>query len=192
MKYRAPDVISGRKIIAAICLPIMVLAVGGCSTSTISLIAPPASTPVVTPTLAPTEQPQIVSTGFDKYAGNCQDAANADMDLISYALSQNYNFDMQLQVQPTTDCNADPGTAAYHTFVTQVGQVSLNMNEIDSQWVWGYAPTREAFIDSVFAKIQARYPSAAKVTINVTYAGQVRAILTYTGRGQPSYQDFGA
>jgi hypothetical protein len=173
-------------------LPVVLLALGGCSSSTISLIAPPASTPVVTATLAPTEQPQIVSTGFDKYAGNCLDAANADMDLISYAQSQNYSFDMQLQVAPTADCGADAGTAAYRTFVTQVGQVTLNMNEIDSQWVWGYAPTREAFIDSVFAKIQARYPSASKVTINVTYAGQVRAILTYNGRGQPTYQDFGA
>ncbi len=170
----------------------MVLALGGCSSSTISLIAPPVTTPVVTPTVAPTEQPQIVSTGFDKFAGNCLDAANADMDLITYAESQNYTFDMQLQVAPTSGCSASPGTSAYHTFVTQVGQVTLNMNEIDSQWVWGYAPTREAFIDSVFARIQARYPSASKVTINVTYSGQVRAILTYNGRGQPVYQDFGS
>ena len=151
-----------RRIIAALCLPIVLLALAGCSSSTMSLITPPAVTPVVSPTSAPTEQPQIVSTGFDKFAGNCLDAANADMDLITYAQSQNYNFDMQLQVLPTTTVSAAPGTAAYHTFVTQVGQIVLNMNEIDSQWVWGYAPTREAFIDSVFARIQARYPSASR------------------------------
>ncbi len=170
----------------------MLASLSGCSSSSISLIPAPIGTSVVTPTPEPTQPPQVVSTGFDKFAGNCLDAANADMDLISYAQSQNYNFDMQLQVAPTTGCSADLGTAAYHTFVTQVGQVTLNMNELDSQWVYGYAPTRQAFIDSVFSKILARYPSASKVTINVTYAGRVRAILTYDGRGQPAYQDFGA
>ena len=192
MKVRLLSAVPRRNLVAVLCLPVILFGLGGCSSSSIALISPPVSTPVVTATPEPTELPQMVSTGFDKYAGNCLDAANVDMDLISYAQSQNYNFDMQLQVAPTTECSADPGTAAYHTFVTQVGQITLNMNEIDSQWAYGYAPTREAFIDSVFAKIQAHYPSASKVTINVTYAGQVRAILTYNGHGQPVYQDFGA
>jgi hypothetical protein len=57
--------------------------------------------------------------------------------------------------------------------------------------VYNYAPTREAFIDSVYAMLQAHYPSVSKVTISVMYGGQVRGTLTYTGNGKPVWQDFG-
>jgi hypothetical protein len=160
----------------------------GCSSSSISLIAPAIATPKVTPTPESTPVPRILAMGYDHFAGNCPDAANESIALISYAQSQNYNFDMQLEIAPTGGCGSELKTGAYHTFVTQVGQATLNMNALDTQWVYGYAPTREAFIDSVFAKLQVQYPSLSKVQVNVLYGGQIRATLTYTGHGQPVYQ----
>jgi hypothetical protein len=133
--------------------------------------------------------PQILSTGFDQFAGNCPDAATEDLDLISYAQTQNYNFDMQLRIAPTTGCDAALNTPSYHTFVTQVGQATLTMNALDTQWVYGYAPTREAFVQSVYSKLQAHYPSLTKVSITVLYGGRPRATLNFSGQGQPVYQD---
>ena len=148
-------------------------------------------TPAPAPTVAagPTVVPQMLSTGFDQLAGNCPDAANEDIDLITYAQTQNYNFDMSLHISPTIGCDADAGSTTYKTFVAQVGKATLTLNALDTQWVYGYAPTREAFIQSVYARLQAHYPSLTNVLITVAYGGQPRATLTYSGQGQPVYQD---
>jgi hypothetical protein len=172
-------------------VPVVVLGLSGCKGNNISLITGPDSTPVATATAEATLVPNVVKTGYDSFAGNCLDAANEDLALIDYAQTQNYLFDMQLQVSPTTGCEANISSAAYHTFLTQVGQATLNMNDLNSQWAYGYAPTREAFVDSVYAKLQAHYPSVSKVSITVQYAGQLRATLTYNGHGQPIWQDYG-
>jgi hypothetical protein len=171
-------------------VPLMMLTLSGCK-SNLALITPPDKTPVATATAESTPVPLVLSTGFDRFAGNCLDAANEDLALINYATSQNYTFDMQITITPTTGCGADVNTAAYRTFVNQVGQATLVMNALDTAWVYGYAPTREAFIDSVFAKLQAHYRSVSRVTVTVMYGGRVRATLSYTGHGQPVWQDYG-
>jgi hypothetical protein len=130
-----------RARLKALVLPLMILSLSGCKSTNIPLLTAPASTPIVTATSEPTQVPRIVETGYDRFAGNCVDAANEDVDLIDYAQSQNYNFDMQLQIAPTSGCGANKSSPAYRTFVTQVGQVTLNMNALDTQWVYGYAPT---------------------------------------------------
>jgi hypothetical protein len=178
---------------AAILAPLALLApalLSGCNVTGLSIVDQPTATPAPTATVAPTPVPQILSTGFDQWAGNCPDAADEDIALIGYAQSQNYNFDMQLRIAPTAGCDAALNTPAYHSFVTQVGQATLTLNALDTAWVYGYAPTREAFVQSVYAKLQAHYPSLTKVSITVAYGGRTRATLTYSGQGQPVYQDF--
>ncbi|MDB5057380.1 MAG: hypothetical protein JWO59_852 [Chloroflexi bacterium] len=171
-------------------IPLVMLTLSGCK-SNLSLISTAVKTPVATATAESTPIPQVLSSGYDQFAGNCFDAANEDLALIDYATSQNYKFDMQLTISPTTGCSADVNTGANRTFLSQVGQATLVMNALDTAWVYGYAPTREAFIQSTFAKLQAHYPSVSKVTITVMYGGRVRATLSYTGHGQPVWQDYG-
>jgi hypothetical protein len=142
------------------------------------------------PKPSPTAQlPSVSSNGFDAYAGNCPDAASEDAALITYAQSQNYNFDMQLQIKPTGGCDAELHSATYRSFIRQVTKANLSMNEIDSAWVYGYTTTRDLFLQSVFTKLQAHYPSLSDVTITVTYSGQTRATLAFTGHGAPTIQD---
>ncbi len=170
-------------------LPLLALSLSGCSTQSISLLNPPAAT-VVKPTAVSTLQPpQVLSTGYDQFAGNCPDAVSEDTDLIAYANSQNYNFDMELQIKPTLGCDADPKSPTYTNFLRQVGEANLTMNALDTAWVYGYVYTRDTFLTSVFAHLQEHYPSLAKVTVTVLYGGNTRAILTYNGHGQPQLQD---
>jgi hypothetical protein len=173
-------------------LPLLIpFALSGCSSSTLSsLLSAPTPTPAPKPSpTAVTAAPQIVSTGYDQYAGNCPDAANEDASLINYAQSQNYNFDMQLKISPTAGCDADPTSAAYATFRRQVGDATLAMNALDTSWVYGYVAVRDTFLSSVFSQLQQQYPSLSNVTISVNYGGQLRATLTYDGRGQPVLDD---
>ena len=138
----------------------------------------------------PTAQlPSIASSGFDSFAGNCPDAADEDAELITYAQSQNYNFDMQLTIKPTSGCDADSQSPTYQSFIRQVTKTALTMNAIDTAWIYGYVSTRDLFLQSMFSKLQAHYPSLSDVTITVLYNGQTRAILSYTGHGAPTIQD---
>jgi hypothetical protein len=179
-----------RKLLAI--LPLLIpFALSGCSSSSLtSLLAAPSPTAVPPPSpTAVAQAPQVVSTGYDQYAGNCPDAANEDAELISYAQSQNYNFDMQLKIDPTAGCDADPTSAAYTTFRRQVGNATLSMNALDTSWVYGYVAARDTFLSSVFSQLQQHYPSLTNVTITVNYGGQLRATLTYNGQGQPVLND---
>lgn len=171
-------------------VPLLALSLSGCSTSSLSLLTPAEPTHTPVPVLAATAvAPRVSSSGFDSFAGNCPDAATEDTTLIAYANSQNYNFDMQLQIKPTQNCDADQGSSAYKTFIRQVTDVTLTMNALDTAWTSGYVSTRDLFLQSVFTKLQAHYPSVASVTITITYNGQTRATLTFTGHGAPVIND---
>jgi hypothetical protein len=172
-------------------LPLLALSLGGCSTKNIPLLTADATPkkPVVRPTEAPTAMPLVLSTGFDQFAGNCPDAAVEDTALISYATTQNYNLDMQLQVTPTQGCDADPKSQSYKTFIRQVGQAKLTVNDLDGQLAYGYVATRETFTTNLFAQLQAHYPSLAKVTITVIRGGHTFTVLSYDGHGQPQMSE---
>ncbi|HWE61609.1 MAG TPA: hypothetical protein VHB98_07855, partial [Chloroflexota bacterium] len=138
-------------------LPLLALSLSGCSTKSFnglniaSFIPTPAPKHMHVPKPSPTAQlPSVSSNGFDAYAGNCPDAASEDAALITYAQSQNYNFDMQLQIKPTGGCDAELHSATYRSFIRQVTKANLSMNEIDSAWVYGYTTTRDLFLQSVF------------------------------------------
>jgi hypothetical protein len=135
------------------------------------------------------EAPVVSKNGFDTLAGNCPDSANEDAALITYAQSQNYNFDMQLFIKPTIGCDADSHSATYKTFIRQVAKADLTLNALDTNWIYGYVSTRDLFLQSIFTKLQGHYPSMSDVTITVTYNGQTRATLSYTGHGAPQIQD---
>ncbi len=172
-------------------LGLIPLMLAGCSSKTISVFS---NTSVATPgrpTPVPTAVPPplVSSLGYDQFAGNCPDAAVEDTTLIAYAGSQNYNFDMSLTISPVTGCGADPKSAAYATFIRQVGQANLTLNALDTAWVYGYVATRDTFLTNLFAQLQMHYPSLAKVTITVQYGGNTRATVTYDGHGQPVVQD---
>lgn len=183
-----------RKLI--LLLPLLALSLSGCSTKSLNGLNLNALMPTAvpkgtaTPAISPTAQaPSVASTGFDAYAGNCPDAANEDAALITYAQSQNYNFDMQLAIKPTIGCSADPHSATYRTFIRQVANAELTMNALDTNWIYGYVSTRDLFLQSIFTKLQAHYPSLSDTTITVTYNGQTRATLSYAGHGAPQIQD---
>jgi hypothetical protein len=143
-----------------------------------------------TPTPNPQSQaPSVAGSGYDAFAGNCPDAANEDANLITYAQSQNYNFDMQLAIKPTIGCNADSRSAAYKTFIRQVSKAELTLNALDTNWIYGNVSTRDLFLQSIFTKLQQHYPSLSDVTITVSYNAQPRATLSYTGHGAPQIQD---
>lgn len=177
-------------------LPLLALSLSGCSSKSfnginLNAFLPTAvpkrtATPVGSPTAA---APLVSKNGYDAFAGNCPDAANEDAALITYVQSQNYNFDMQLLIKPTVGCDADPQSATYKTFIRQVSKADLTLNAIDTNWIYGYVSTRDLFLQSIFTKLQAHYPSVSDVTITVTYDGQTRAILSYTGHGAPQIQD---
>ena len=172
-------------------LPLLALSLSACSTKNIPLLtadATPAK-PAAKPTLVATALPLVLSTGFDQFAGNCPDAAIEDTDLITYATSQNYNLDMQLQVTPTLGCDADPKSAAYKTFIRQAGQAKLTVNDLNGQLAFGYVATRETFTTNLFAQLQVHYPSLAKVTITVIRGGHTFTVLTYDGHGQPQMSE---
>jgi hypothetical protein len=171
-------------------LPLLALSLSGCSTNSLSVLNPPTKKHAVA--AAPTATvpaPSVASNGFDSFAGNCPDAANEDARLIGYATGQNYNFDMQLHVKPTIGCDADPSSAAYKSFIRQATKADLTMVALDTQWVYGYVSTRDLFLQSVFTQMQTHYPSLSDVTITVTYNGQTRATLAFTGHGAPVIQD---
>ncbi len=175
-----------------ILLPVLAFALGGCKTKNLSLKNIPLlsnssspTKPLARPTSVPTAAPLVASTGFDQFAGNCPDAATEDTTLIAYAASQNYNLDMQLRVSPTAGCDADPKSAAYKTFIRQVGQASLLVNDLDGQLVYGYTTTRETFISNLFAQLQAHYPSLGKATVTAARGNRTYTVLTYDGHGQP-------
>lgn len=168
---------------------LLIVSLSACSANNLSLLNPQPKKHVKlvpTPTVL---APSIASTGFDSFAGNCPDAASEDAALIGYAASQNYTFDMQLQVRPTANCDADTVSAAYRSFIRQATSARLTMNEVDSAWAYGYVSTRDLFLQSMFTQLQAHYPSLSDVTITVNYAGQPRATLTYNGQGKPVIQD---
>jgi hypothetical protein len=152
----------------------------------------PTAVPQVTVTVvaSPTAPaPNVSSSGYDAFAGNCPDAANEDAELITYAQSQNYNFDMQLAIKPKIGCAADIESSTYKTFIRQVTKATLTLNALDTNWIYGYVSTRDLFLQSVFTRLQQHYPSLSDATITVTYNGQTRAMLTYTGHGAPAIQD---
>ena len=171
-------------------VPLLALSLCGCSANSLSILTPTKST--VTPSPASTvllQPPRVASTGFDSWAGNCPDAADEDTSLISYANSQNYNFDMQLVIKPTTGCDADTDSSAYKVFIRQVTNVTLTMNALDTAWIYGYVNTRDLFLQSMFTKLQAHYPSLANASITIAYNGQTRATLTFNGQGAPVVND---
>jgi len=172
-------------------LPLLALLVSGCTAKNINPFSPSVATkhtvkPAPAATVAP---PNIAINGFDTFAGNCPDAANEDAALVSYASSQNYNFDMQLQIKPTQGCDADPKSSTYKTFRRQVSQATLTLNALDTAWVYGYVSTRDTFLTNVFSQLQAQYPSLSTATISVTYGDVTRATLTYSGHGAPAVND---
>jgi hypothetical protein len=176
-----------RKLI--VLLPVLALALGGCSSRSISLLKAPILAPTATPEALATQAPSIAGTGYDAFAGNCVDAANEDAALISYANSQNYNADMQLTVNPTVGCAAAPTTGVYKTFIRQVATAHLTMNDIGGQLVAEYESTRDTFLSSLLSELQKHYPNLSNVTILVTYGGQARTTLSWNGRGVPSIVD---
>lgn len=172
-------------------LGLIPLLLGGCSAQTISVLTNTTIATVARPTAVPTAipPPLVASTGFDQFAGNCPDAAVEDTNLIAFAASQNYNFDMSLTISPTAGCDADPKSPTYASFIRQVGKANLILNALDTAWVYGYVSTRDTFLTNLFAQLQTHYPSLADVTITVVYGGNTRATLTYNGHGQPQLQD---
>lgn len=169
---------------------LLALSLCGCSAHSFSVLplAAPTNTPpaVVTATVPP---PSVSQNGFDSFAGNCADAANEDVALIDYAATQNYNFDMQLQIKPTLGCDADPASSTYRTFIRQVTDANLTMNALDTAWIYGYVSTRDLFLQSMFTTLQKHYPSLGNVVITITYNGQTRATLAFTGHGAPTVND---
>jgi hypothetical protein len=152
----------------------------------------PTKTPARVHTVAPVvtvSAPSIAATGFDSFAGNCPDAADEDVALINYAGSQNYNFDMQLQIHPTQGCDADRKSPAYKSFIKQVTQANLLLNALDTAWTYGYVGTRDTFLTNVLSQLQTHYPSLSNATITVTFGGTTRATVTYTGHGAPVVND---
>lgn len=171
-------------------LPMLSLALSGCSSTGISLLKAPALAPTATPAAAPTlPPPSIAGTGYDAFAGNCPDAASEDAALIGYANSQNYNVDMQLTVKPTEGCSSEPKTGVYKTFIRQAATASLTMNDIGGQLVAEYESTRDTFLSSMLSQLQSHYPNLSSVTIVVTYGGQTRTTLSWNGHGVPSIVD---
>ena len=177
-------------------LPLLALVLSGCSTKHLQIpLLSDTPTPVTTharPTAATMAPPQVLANGYDHFAGNCIDAANEDIALIGFAASQNYNLDMQLRIKPITGCDADPKSAAFKSFIRQVGEADLLVSDLDGQLVFGYTATRETFISNLFAQLQAHYPSLGKATITTTRGGRLYTVLTYTGHGQPVMtEDYG-
>jgi hypothetical protein len=173
-------------------VPLLALSLSGCSSVNTSLQSLLSIAPTPTPTPAPTatvSPPSVSSTGFDTLAANCPDAADEVFALIAYANSQNYNFDMHLQVSPILGCFADAGSAAYRTFIRQVTVANLTMYALDTSWIYGYVSTRDLFLRSVFTKLQSHYPSLTNAQITIEYNGQVRATLTFNGHGAPTIND---
>jgi hypothetical protein len=173
-------------------LPVLLaVSLSGCSTKNIPLFManPTPKKPVTRVVPAATAPPLVLSTGFDQFAGNCPDAATEDTALISYAATQNYNLDMRLRVTPTQGCDADPKSTRFKTFIRQAGQATLMVNDLNGQLAYGYVATRETFVSSLFAQLQAHYPSLAKVTITVTRGGHTFTVLNYDGHGQPQMSE---
>ena len=169
---------------------LLALSLCGCSAQGFSVLSPAAPTrtpaPAVTSTVPP---PSVSQNGFDSFAGNCADAANEDVALMNYANTQNYNFDMQLQIKPTLGCDADTDSSTYKTFIRQVADANLTMNALDTAWIYGYVSTRDLFLQSMFTNLQKHYPSLSTAVITITYNGQTRATLAFTGHGAPTIND---
>jgi hypothetical protein len=173
-------------------LPALLLS--GCSVKNINLFSTPKATKTPTtvsnlPPVATISAPSIAAAGFDSYAGNCPDAADEDVTLINYAKSENYNFDMQLQIHPTQGCDADHKSSTYKSFIKQVTQANLLLNALDTAWTYGYVSTRDTFLTNVLSQLQAHYPSLSNATITVNFGGTTRATVTYTGHGAPVVND---
>ena len=180
---------SPRRVLCVL-VPLLALSLSGCSSNTLQSLLSITPTPTATPAPTATVPPPIVSsTGFDTLAANCPDAATEVFALIAYANSQNYNFDMHLQVSPTLGCFADPGSAAYMSFIRQVTVANLTMYALDTSWIYGYVSTRDLFLRSIFTRLQSHYPSLTNAQITIEYNGQVRATLTFNGHGAPAISD---
>ena len=181
-----------RKMLLALSPCMIAVVLAGCSSKDLTSLANTGEKKAVNTPVPPTATvaaPSILSTGYDSFAGNCPDADNEDVALLTYAHSQNYNVDMQLRITPTQGCDADPKSKAYDTFRRQVAQATLLLNAIDYSWNNSYTATRDTFLISVFQRLQAHYPSLSNVTITVVYGSNKQAILTYTGHGQPVVAD---
>ena len=177
-----------RKLI--VLLPLLALALSGCSAKSISLLKTPVLAPTATPMQVATAQPpSIAGTGYDAFAGNCPDVASEDAALIGYANSQNYNADMQLMVKPTGGCSAEPTSGVYKTFLRQAATATLTMNDLGGQLVAEYESTRDTFLSSLLYQLQKHYPNLTTATIRVIYGGQTRTTLTWNGHGVPSIVD---
>lgn len=171
-------------------LPVLAMALSGCSTKSISLLKAPVAAPTATaealPTLPP---PSIAGTGYDAFAGNCPDVASEDAALISYANTQNYNVDMQLNVKPTGGCAAEHKSGVYKMFIRQAATATMTLNDLGGQLVAEYESTRDTFLSSLLSQLQQHYPNLSNVTISVIYGGQIRTTLTWNGHGVPSIVD---
>ena len=164
----------------------------GCSVKGLNLLDSPATrTPAIRASLTATvAAPRVLNSGYDSFAGNCPDAADEDAALIGYANSQNYNFDMQLRINPTEGCAADTKSATFKGFIRQVSQAQLTLNALDTAWVYNTAlATRDTFLTAILQQLQAHYPSLSDVTIVVNYGGQPQARVTYNGHGAPVVTD---
>ena len=172
-------------------LPLLAFTLSGCSTTTLNVFnstVKKAAIAKAVPT-ATVQAPSVAPGGFDSFAGNCPDAAAADATLITYASGQNYSFDMQLKINPIQNCDAEPKSEAYKSFIHQATKATLLLNSLDGNWVGGLVSTRDQFLVSMLTQLQLHYPSLSDATITLTYGGQTRATITWTGHGTPQVND---
>lgn len=165
------------RLLVVLTLLALALSLSGCSVT--SLLARPTlvgPTPTPVPTALPTAAPLNPAgvTGFDTGAGNCADAANEAIALISQSAAGDFGggsaftMDMRLELTPGgsgSGC-ADPPARLSHYRQYVVSTARLTVWPMDSVWL-GAGPTiREQWLVDVLNALNHLY-THAQITISV-------------------------
>jgi hypothetical protein len=120
-----------------------------------------AGTPVaVDPTAAAVPTP-----AYDLQAGNCPDAANQAIALMTFVQSKGYNLDMQLELAPRTVLCGQSGSALA-TYRARVATANLSAWAIDGSWSSFYMASRTMMLHTLLDRLHTLYPAAiARVTV---------------------------
>lgn len=184
-----------QRILLGAALLALALGLSGCSVqsllpSTTLVSATPTAVPTPLPTAAPPVD-QSSTNAFDNAAGNCVDAANQAINLMSEAAAGRFggsafNMDMTLNLEPAgPDCAGSPARIAHYR-QDVVGSATLTVWPLDSVWGNSYSAIRQQWLLDVLNALARLYPHAnVAVQVHSASDGAVcgSASLTFGGGG---------
>lgn len=131
----------------------------------------PTPQPTIPPTVPPVDQSNVNS--YDNNAGNCHDAADRAIDLISQAANGAFGgfymtADMRLDLQPSDSKSGCSDTAHIARYRQNVGSAKLTVWPLDTVWPVRSAAFRQQWLADVLTYLNRLYPKAT-ISIQVMY-----------------------